>query len=53
MWRWGWGQERISVLETGCYGMPSLRCMAVLANALEVNLIDLIDAAGFVAEGGR
>ena len=33
--RLGWTQERISVLETGKYGLPSLPLLSHLAGALE------------------
>lgn len=45
--RIGYYQERISSLERGNYGMPSLPALTELSNALEVNLLDLIHAAGY------
>jgi transcriptional regulator with XRE-family HTH domain len=42
-------QERISAIERGTYGLPSLPAMAALAVALEIDLCDLIEAAGFSA----
>ena len=48
--RTGFVQERISVMENGKYGMPSLTSLANLATALEVPLSDLIAAAGYSNE---
>src|SRR4051794_21326527 len=45
--RLGWKQMRVSVLEHGKYGMPSLRVLAALAVALELSLLDLINACGY------
>ncbi len=45
--RFGWLQERVSLVESGRYGMPSLQSLAQLALALEVSLADLLHAAGF------
>lgn len=45
--RTGWTQERISVLESGKYGLPSVPALARLAAALEVDLSALLAAAGF------
>ena len=45
--RCGWTQERISILERGRYGVPSIRGFVTLAAGLEVNLADLIEAAGY------
>jgi transcriptional regulator with XRE-family HTH domain len=44
--RLGWVQERISVLETGKYGTPSLPALATLAQALEAPLSELLTACG-------
>jgi transcriptional regulator with XRE-family HTH domain len=48
--RLGYVQERISLLEHGKYGMPSLPALDVLAQKLEVPLADVLRAAGFPAE---
>jgi transcriptional regulator with XRE-family HTH domain len=45
--RLGWSQERVSVLENGKYGMPSVPLLSRLSEALEVPLADILDAAGF------
>jgi transcriptional regulator with XRE-family HTH domain len=45
--RVGWAQERISTLENGKYGMPSLPQLAALALALELPLTYLIVACGY------
>jgi transcriptional regulator with XRE-family HTH domain len=45
--RVGWSQERISALEHGKYGMPSLQGLVRLAGALELSLGHLIRAAGY------
>jgi transcriptional regulator with XRE-family HTH domain len=45
--RLGWTQERISVLENAKYGVPSLQALIRLAEALEVPLDALIEAAGY------
>src|SRR5947209_7402594 len=45
--RLGWVQERISVLENGKYGMPSIPAMARLAEGLETSLQSLMEAAGY------
>lgn len=45
--RLGWVQERISLLENGKYGLPSLPSLADLAGALDVPLAHLLDAAGY------
>lgn len=45
--RLGWVQERISVLEHGKYGMPSLAALVRLAEALDVSLSALVEAAGY------
>lgn len=47
--RLGWSQERISVLENGKYGMPSLPLLARLAEALEVSLGGLLETVGYSA----
>lgn len=56
--RLGYYQERISAIERGTYGMPSLPACADLADALEVGLGELIEAAGYSLQannggGGR
>lgn len=42
-----WTQERISVLERGKYGTPSVQALARLAAALDCSLVEILDAAGF------
>ncbi len=48
--RLGWAQERISILENGKYGMPSLPALARLANSLEIPLLALLEAAGYAGQ---
>lgn len=45
--RLGWNQERISILESGKYGLPSLPVLAHLARFLDLPLGHLMEAAGF------
>jgi transcriptional regulator with XRE-family HTH domain len=45
--RLGWVQERISLLEHGKYGMPSLPSLARLAGAVETELGDVLVSAGY------
>jgi transcriptional regulator with XRE-family HTH domain len=45
--RTGWVQERISLLESGKYGTPSLPALATIADALEITLAQVLQAAGF------
>lgn len=45
--RLGWVQERISLLEHGKYGMPSLPSLARLATAVETELGDVLVSAGY------
>jgi transcriptional regulator with XRE-family HTH domain len=45
--RLGWVQERISLLEHGKYGLPSLPSLALLASAIESELGDLLVSAGY------
>jgi signal transduction histidine kinase/transcriptional regulator with XRE-family HTH domain len=45
--RLGWMQERVSILENGKYGMPSLPALARLAIACEVPLMQILRAAGY------
>ena len=45
--RLGWAQERISVLENGKYGLPSLPLLARLASALETSLASILNAVGY------
>ena len=49
--RIGYVQERISVLERGKYGMPSLPALALLADALEVPLAEMLTRAGYRVAG--
>lgn len=42
-----WTQERISRLENGKYGMPSLPALARLATGLEMPLFEMLVAAGY------
>lgn len=46
-----WTQERISALECGAYGWPSIANTALLANALELSLGDLLGAPGYGVTG--
>ena len=46
--RVGWSQERVSVLEHGTYGLPSLPKLDRLATALDVPLADMLEALGYV-----
>lgn len=46
--RLGWAQERISTLEHGKYGMPSLPGLAQLAEALEVPVTSFLPVMGLV-----
>jgi two-component system OmpR family sensor kinase len=51
--RLGWAQERISLLENGKYGLPSLPLLARLASALETSLAPILDAVGYpIADSG-
>lgn len=45
--RLAWTQERVSILEHGKYGMPSLPALARLAIACEVSLMDILKSAGY------
>lgn len=45
--RLSWSQERVSTLENGKYGMPSLPLLAHLAEALEIPLRAIMEAVGF------
>jgi transcriptional regulator with XRE-family HTH domain len=45
--RLGWVQERISLLEHGKYGMPSLPSLARLASAVEMELGDVLVSVGY------
>lgn len=45
--RLGWVQERISLLENGKYGLPSLPSLALLASAVECELGDVLVSAGY------
>lgn len=42
-----WSQERISNIERGRYGLPSLPSLARLAAALDIPLAGMLDAAGY------
>jgi transcriptional regulator with XRE-family HTH domain len=50
--RLGWVQERISLLENGKYGLPSLPSLARLADALEIELHDMVVSAGYDGASG-
>lgn len=50
--RLGWAQERVSILEHGTYGMPSLSQLSRLAHALEMSLGEVLHAMGFEEIGG-
>jgi CheY-like chemotaxis protein/DNA-binding XRE family transcriptional regulator len=43
----GWQQERISLLESGRYGLPSVSALARLAVTLQTTLREVLAAAGF------
>src|SRR5947209_1318829 len=45
--RVGWTQERISIMEHGKYGMPSLPSLSRLEIALGCKLSELLAAAGY------
>lgn len=45
--RLGWVQERISAMEHGRYGMPSLPALTRLAGALESSLGDVLRSVGY------
>lgn len=45
--RLGWVQERISLLERGKYGMPSLPSLTRLATAVETGLGDVLVSVGY------
>lgn len=49
--RVGWTQERISALETGRYGLPTIPTLVQLAGGLHLTLAALITAAGFDLDG--
>jgi transcriptional regulator with XRE-family HTH domain len=49
--RVGWVQEKISILEWGKYGTPSLPALARLGTALETSLPALLLAAGYAEVG--
>jgi transcriptional regulator with XRE-family HTH domain len=46
--RIGYYQERISAIECGTYGLPSLPALQSLAGALECELTDLLVACGYM-----
>lgn len=46
----GWTQERISILEHGKYGMPSLPVLARLAGGLHTSLNEVLNAIGYSGE---
>ncbi len=48
--RTGWMQERVSILENGKYGMPSLPALVRLASALECRLSQLLSAIGYAED---
>jgi two-component system OmpR family sensor kinase len=45
--RLGWTRERISNLESGNYGLPSILALSRLATAMESSLFEMLEAAGF------
>ncbi|GAC1405108.1 MAG: hypothetical protein NVSMB52_18920 [Chloroflexota bacterium] len=49
--RMGWTQERVSIIENGKYGLPSIMGLTRLATALELPLAILIAAIGLPDEG--
>jgi transcriptional regulator with XRE-family HTH domain len=46
--RCGWSQERVSVLEHGRYGTPSLTTLAILASSLELTRADVLVPIGYL-----
>jgi GAF domain-containing protein len=48
--RLGWVQERISLLENGKYGLPSLPALIRVAQALELSLSAVLTAVGYSGE---
>lgn len=45
--RLGWTQERISLLENGRYGLPSLPALSQIAQALNAGLDEILAAVGY------
>jgi len=45
--RVGWSQERISTLESGRHGLPSILALSRLATSMESSLFEMLEAAGF------
>lgn len=45
--RLGWSQERVSVVERGTYGLPSLPQLVRLASALQVPISEMLSTLGF------
>jgi len=41
-----WRQERISMLESGKYGLPSILALSRLATAVESSLLEMLEATG-------
>ena len=50
--RLGWAQERVSVLEHGKYGLPSLPQLCRLADALHTELDELVRRLGVTVHTG-
>ena len=46
--RCGWTQERISILERGLYGTPSLVALACLCAGLEIQRRDVLVPLGYL-----
>ncbi len=46
--RLGWAQERVSTIENGKYGLPSLPALVRLTEALAIPLETLLGACGFI-----
>src|SRR5579875_695646 len=47
----GWTQERISVLESGKYGVPSVPALVRLADALDVSALQMVEVLGYSIDG--
>ena len=51
--RLGWAQERVSLLENGKYGLPSLPQLCRLADGLELSFDDLLRTIGLEPVNGH
>lgn len=50
--RLGWSQERVSVIENGRYGVPSLHALIQIAEALDAPFADILEAVGYPVVAG-